>query len=185
MFVHNYTDDSSDRTSENIVSGLFFLLNIFIAFNNSTHIFRDKRCPLHTAPPLMGRAYRDRYQFFICNGKTSNENMISDDSVLYTRGKDPSHADGGVSGVVLVLSPAHALWAMAMAVRQAAMLSRLAAMAGRLVAMAGRLAAVVEWPARLPLEVATPGTQAAQAGTPEEKPARVSAAQAATGEARR
>jgi hypothetical protein len=108
--------------------------------------------------------------------------MISDDRVLYTHGKDPSHADGGVSGVVLVLSAAQALWATAeakaMAVRQAAMLSQLAA-------MAGRLAAVVDGPAWLPLEVATPGTQAAQAGTPEEKPACVPAARAATGEARR
>jgi hypothetical protein len=52
-------------------------------------------------------------------------------------------------------------------------------------AMAGWLAAVVEGPVQLPLEVATPGTQAAQAGTPEEKLARVPAARTATGEARR
>jgi hypothetical protein len=88
--------------------------------------------------------------------------MISDDSVLYTHGKNPGLADGGVSGVVLVLSAARALWATAEA---KAMTVWLAAMVNRLAVMSGR--------------------QAAQAGTPEAKPAHVPAARVVTGEARR
>jgi hypothetical protein len=108
--------------------------------------------------------------------------MISDDNVLYTQGKDPSLVDGRVLGVVLVLSAAQALWVTAEA---KAMAIWLAATVSRLAVMAGQQAAMADGPARLLLGVATPETLAAQADTPEAKPAHVPATRAATGEARR
>ncbi len=83
---------------------------------------------------------------------------------------------------VLVLSAAQALWVMAEA---KAMAVRLVATVSWLAGMAGWQAPMADGPARLLLGVATPVTLAAQAGTPEAKLARVPAARAATGEARR
>jgi hypothetical protein len=62
------------------------------------------------------------------------------------------------------------------------MTARLAAVADQVAAMSSRQAAMTDRPAQLPLGVATPGPQAAQAGTPEAKPAHFPAAE--TGGAR-
>jgi hypothetical protein len=123
---------------------------------------------MHTAPPPLGTAYR--YIDFICNGKTNSENMIFVDNALCTRGRDPSRVGVEVSEVVPVLSAPQTLQATAEAEGMP---------------VVGQQAAKADQPARIPLVVVTPEAPAAQAGTPEAKPACIPAAQAATVEAKR
>jgi hypothetical protein len=81
----------------------------------------------------MGTAYRDID--FICNGKTSDGNTISDGNVLCTHGRDPSLVDDDVSGVVPVLLAPQMLLVTAEA---------------KATAMAARLTSMSDWMAVVP-----------------------------------
>jgi hypothetical protein len=105
--------------------------------------------------------------------------MIFGDNVLCTRGRDPSRVSGGVSEVVPVLSAPQTLRATA-EVEAMALVAQQSAVVDWMAAVVGRQAAKADQPAQIPLVVATPEAPAAQAGTPEAKPARVPVAQVAT-----